>query len=133
MTQLTPAEFKCLRVSIGLTTRWLAQRWDVAEYSVKRWENSRMLPEEFSDDMIGLRKRFLDEVSKGVAARNEALLVPRVDRDTNLGFPAQWWQLIAWQIHAKADTMLLYYDDYTEDLEPEPDDLDPDDEQTTQS
>lgn len=123
---LTPAEFKCLRASLGLTTKWLADRWDVAEFSVKRWERARMLPEEFSEDMLGLRRRFLDEVAQGKACVADSISVPRTDRDTDLGFPAAWWQLIAWRVHEDTGQMILFYDDFTEDLEPEPDDLDGD-------
>lgn len=124
--RLTPAEFKCLRASLGLTTKWLADRWDVAEFSVKRWERARMLPEEFSEDMLGLRRRFLDEVAQGKACMADSISVPRTDRDTDLGFPAAWWQLIAWRVHEDTGQMILFYDDFTEDLEPEPDDLDGD-------
>ena len=124
--RLTPAEFKCLRASLGLTTKWLADRWDVAEFSVKRWERARMLPEEFSEDMLGLRRRFLDEVAQGKACVADSISVPRTDRDTDLGFPAAWWQLIAWRVHEDTGQMILFYDDFTEDLEPEPDDLDGD-------
>lgn len=124
--RLTPAEFKCLRASLGLTTKWLADRWDVAEFSVKRWERARMLPEEFSEDMLGLRQWFLDEVAQREACVADSISVPRTDRDTDLGFPASWWQLIAWRVHEDTGQMILFYDDFTEDLEPEPDDLDGD-------
>lgn len=124
--RLTPAEFKCLRASLGLTTKWLADRWDVAEFSVKRWERARMLPEEFSEDMLGLRRRFLDEVAQGKACVADSISVPRTDRDTDLGFPAAWWQLIAWRVHEDTGQMILFYDDFTEDLEHEHDDLDGD-------
>lgn len=121
--RLTPAEFKCLRASLGLTTKWLADRWDVAEFSVKRWERERMLPEEFSEDMLGLRQWFLDEVAQREACVADSISVPRTDRDTDLGFPAAWWQLIAWRVHEDTGQTILFYDDFTEDLEPEPDDL----------
>lgn len=124
--RLTPAEFKCLRASLGLTTKWLADRWGVAEFSVKRWERARMLPEEFSEDMLGLRRRFLDEVAQGKACVTDSISVPRTDHDTDLGFPAAWWQLIAWRVHEDTGQMILFYDDFTEDLEPEHDDLDGD-------
>lgn len=127
--RLTPAEFKCLRASLGLTTKWLADRWGVAEFSVKRWERARMLPEEFSEDMLGLRRRFLDEVDQGKACVADSISVPRTDRDTDLGFPSAWWQLIAWRVHEETGQMILFYDDFTEDLEPEPDDLDGDDDE----
>lgn len=121
--RLTPAEFKCLRTSLGLTTKWLADRWDVAEFSVKRWERARMLPEEFSEYMLGLRQWFLDEVAQREACVADSISVPRTDRDTDLGFPAAWWQLIAWRVHEDTGQTILFYDDFTEDLEPEPDDL----------
>ena len=35
---MTPAENKALRESMGLTLKWLAERWGVTVQSVKRWE-----------------------------------------------------------------------------------------------
>ncbi len=121
--RLTPAEFHCLRQQLGLSTRWLAERWDVAERSVQRWENSRMLPLEFSVDMLDLRDRQRREIqneSDSVRRTQSGIMVPRKNIMA-AEYPAEWWQIIAWHVHEQTGATILYDDDYTEDLEPEPD------------
>ena len=69
---MTSAEMKCLRESMGLTTKWLSARWDVAEFSVKRWERDRYLPENLETDLRGLKRRFDAEVQHTAAVTAES-------------------------------------------------------------
>ena len=125
--RLTPAEFHCLRQQLGVTTRWLSERWNVTERSVQRWENNRMLPVEFTEDLLALRARQLDlirtQCEEAMRAQS-GVMVPR--KTITAEFPAEWWQIIAWHVHEQTGATILYADDTTEDLEPEPDDLDGD-------
>lgn len=114
---MTPAEFKCCRESLGLSTRWLADRWGVSEYSVQRWERNRILPDDLQADLLGLQVRFAAEISKGVGERGETIIVPRTNVDSVQGFPAAWWRLIAWQVRLKTEGLILYYDDDVADLD----------------
>lgn len=126
--RLTPAEFHCLRQQLGVTTKWLANRWNVTERSVQRWENSRCLPFEFTKDLLALRARQLDlirtQCEEAMRAQS-GVMVPRKNI-MPAEFPAEWWQIIAWHVHEQTGATILYADDTTEDLEPEPDDLDGD-------
>ncbi|WP_033518466.1 helix-turn-helix domain-containing protein [Bifidobacterium cuniculi] len=126
---MTPAEFKSCRESLGLSTRWLADRWGVSEYSVQRWERSRLLPDDLQADLLGLQVRFAAEVAKGIEEHGDAIIVPRTNAESVQDFPATWWRLIAWQIRLKTGGVILYYDDDTDGLDDEVDDLEGDDEQ----
>ena len=55
---MTPAENKALRESMGLTLKWLAERWGVTVQSVKRWEGSRTPPPQIAKDMLDLKRKF---------------------------------------------------------------------------
>lgn len=90
-----PAEMKCLRESLGLSTAWLARRWDVAERSVQRWERDRQLPVALEEDL----ERLAVERDQQVAAivresGNAPILVPRLDREGD-EWPAEWHRAVA--------------------------------------
>lgn len=128
---LTAAEFHCLRQQLGLTTKWLAERWQVTERSVQRWETSaeRRLPFDLTEDMLSLRTRQLREIeqaSEDVMRTMGGVMVPRKNLIPS-EYPAEWWQIIAWHVHERTGATIVYDDD-TSDDEPERDDLDGDDE-----
>lgn len=105
---LTSAETKCLRESMGLTTKWLADRWHVAEYSVKRRETNRILPDEFETDLRGLKTRFDKAVQAAADTPADAcIIVPRTDRG-NGEYPAAWHRAIAQQAAARCHCRILY-------------------------
>lgn len=103
---INSAEMKCLRESMGLTTKWLAIRWGVAESSVKRWEHTRLLHEPLEQDLRALKKRFDTEVrqqadaadSNSHTGRQTILTVPRVDGHAGGDYPASWYRAIAQQV-----------------------------------
>ncbi|MCH4835650.1 helix-turn-helix domain-containing protein [Bifidobacterium pseudolongum] len=120
--RLTPAEFHCLRQQLGVTTKWLASRWNVTERSVQRWENFRCLPLEFTEDVLALRTRQLDlihtQCEEAMRAQS-GVMVPRKNI-MPAEYPAEWWQIIAWHVHEKTGATILYTDDATEEFEEKP-------------
>ena len=111
-TTMTSAEFKCLRESMGLTTKWLASRWDVSEFSVQRWERNRMLPEKLAEDMTRLKTRFDGEVERAVETGGECFIVPRNDRFRTMDdMPAAWHHMIAQRVRERSGARILFEDD----------------------
>lgn len=114
-TTMTSAEFKCLRESMGLTTKWLASRWDVSEFSVQRWERNRALPAELEKDMRSLKERFDREVARVAESGGDCVLVPRNDRLRTAGaMPAAWHRMVAQRASEKAGLRILFEDDEQE-------------------
>ena len=103
---MTSAEMKCLRESMGLTTKWLAARWDVAEFSVKRWERDRYLPDNLETDLRGLKRRFDAEVR-----HTAAVIVPRTEPESTGDMPAAWRRAIAQRARELSGARILYIDD----------------------
>lgn len=111
-TDMTSAEFKSLRESMGLTTKWVADHWNVAEYSVKRWERNRQPPEEIARGMLDLKRRFDALVARdSKAGPDTTLLVPRLDRECPDGMPAAWHRAIARRAAEAHGARILYLDD----------------------
>ena len=73
---MTPAENKALRESMGLTLKWLAERWGVTVQSVKRWEGSRTPPPQIAKDMLDLKRKFDAEVQRLVEGGGDIVEVP---------------------------------------------------------
>jgi len=86
---IRPADLKCQRERMGLTTKWLAERWDVAEYSVKRWENNRVMPAEFTEDWLALLYDYAQQVD--TYSRRDVIIVPRVNADS-LAYPGAFYR-----------------------------------------
>lgn len=110
--KMTSAEFRCLRESMGLTTKWLAVRWDVSEFSVQRWERNRTLPDELADDMLRLKERFDGEIGRAIETGGDCLTVPRNDRHgTADDMPSSWHHMIAQRIRERSGMRILFDDD----------------------
>ena len=105
---MTPAELKTLRESMGLTIKWLAARWHTAEYSVKRWERNRRLPDKLAQDMQTLRREYRKAITEGIAANEPTIIVPRTDATTPDGKPASWHRSVAQRIREATDCKLVY-------------------------
>lgn len=113
---MTSAEMKCLRESMGLTAKWLSARWGVAEFSVKRWERDRYLPENLETDLRGLKRRFDAEVRHTAAVTAEAgeeaaVIVPRTEPESTGGMLAAWHRAIAQRARELSGARILYTDD----------------------
>ena len=93
---MTPAENKALRESMGLTLKWLAERWGVTVQSVKRWEGSRTPPPQIAKDMLDLKRKFAGGVYTIVQNHTHLLEVPPRDRDcTGSEQSAAWARAVA--------------------------------------
>lgn len=86
---IRPAELKCQRERMGLTTKWVAERWDVAEYSVKRWENNRLLPAEFTEDWVAMLYDYEQQIN--TYSQRDVIIVPRVNVDS-LAYPGAFYR-----------------------------------------
>lgn len=109
---MTSAEFKCLRESLGLTTKWLSARWGVSEFSVQRWERNRALPAELERDIRGLKERFDREVARVAESGGDCVLVPRSDRLRPADdMPAAWHHMVAQRASERTGLRILFDDD----------------------
>ncbi|MCI1901840.1 MAG: hypothetical protein LKI93_03825 [Bifidobacteriaceae bacterium] len=108
---MTPAEFKCQRETMGLSTKWLAERWKVSEYSVQRWERSRQLPQALETDFNAIVVEFSQRVKEAAEIGGESIIVPRTDREAPVEYPAQWYRAIAQRAHEETGIRILFYGD----------------------
>lgn len=92
---MTPAEFKCAREMMGLSTAWLAKRWGVSNVSVQRWERNRELPKAIERDMNGMLAEFLREVDEGSARCDGSIEVPRTDAECLGEYPSAYYRRVA--------------------------------------
>lgn len=105
---MTPAELKTLRESMGLTIKWLAARWHTSEYSVTRWERNRRLPDTLAQDMQTLRREYRKAITEGIAANEPTIIVPRTDATTHDDKPAAWHRSVAQRIREATGCKLVY-------------------------
>lgn len=114
---MTPAEFKTLRESLGLTTAWLADRFNVSERSVQRWDNGDSpVPDAIAGELLDIEdcaEERADDALEQLRAHDGAEIeyqVPRVDEDVpNASFPASFYRAVAARVRAgNADVRLVY-------------------------
>lgn len=105
---MTPADFKAMRESMGLSTKWLAVRWGVSMLSVQRWERNRSMPPELERDFESIRSCFRAEVDDGVSDASPSLSVPRVDDESPDGFPAAYHRAVALRIAESTGAHLVF-------------------------
>lgn len=93
---MTPAELKAWRERLGLSTRWLAERWHVRELTVQRWERDRQAPDGVLADMQQLIAAYRIQAATLAATGQKAVEVPRVDSATpDPAWPAAWYRAVA--------------------------------------
>lgn len=92
---MTPAEFKCAREMMGLSTAWLAARWGVSNMSVQRWERNRALPKPLDGDVREMLDGFLGRVEEGAARCDGLIEVPRTDAECLGEYPSAYYRRIA--------------------------------------
>jgi hypothetical protein len=105
---VTPAEVKAWRERMGLSTRWLAERWDCPEQSVQRWERSRVLPAGLVADLWKLIRTFTVEASTLAASGAATIWVPRTDADSPDGRPAAWHRAVGLEAAAITSATLTF-------------------------
>lgn len=104
---MTPAEFKTLREALGLSTRWLAERWDVQEQTIQRWERTRTPPDRLAHDLQALTREAGRQVEAGIDREDAEIMVPRTDSETTR-YPAMWYRRIASRIAAETGATIVY-------------------------
>lgn len=117
---LTPAEFKALRTSMGLTAAWVAGQLGVAVNSVLRWERDRTPPEKAARFLQETKMRFDGEVewydgrADGLdsAGRRESryMLVPRRYPDDPERMPAGWHLMVAQRVRERHPEVRVLFD-----------------------
>lgn len=106
---MTPAEFKCTRESLGLSSQWLANRWGVALYSVQRWEKSRQLPEELAIDLEGIIEKMRREIDEASFGGGDRLIeVPRTDDESPDDMPAAYHRAVALAVARSTGARIVY-------------------------
>ena len=108
---MTPAELKCARERLGLTTQWLADRWGVALYSVKRWETSRTVPDDLAADVEVMLDRMDGAIESGRFCADRVIEVPRTDAESPGGMPAAYHRAVAFEVARETGARLKYYGD----------------------
>ena len=105
---MTPAEFKARREAMGLSTQWLATRWNVSLMSVQRWERNRSMPSGLAEDFETIEDGFREDVDMGIDESLPVLRVPRVDSDSDDGFPAAYHRAVALRIAERTGAQLVF-------------------------
>ncbi|MGW4528892.1 antitoxin Xre-like helix-turn-helix domain-containing protein [Amycolatopsis sp. NPDC004378] len=119
--RVTPADFKTIRESLGLSAQWLATAVDVDQRTVRRWEDGALplradvvdlltrLDEQMTADVAAEADRVLAGLGAGAGADPAAVLdtlapadwpvleIPRVDTDVTdeRGLPASYHRAVA--------------------------------------
>lgn len=93
---MNSAEFKCLREYMGFTTKFLAMKWDVSEYSIQRWERNRDVPPNIAHWLRDCLRKFDRAVDNAIRGSDldEPLLVPRTDDESVNIIPAAVYRRI---------------------------------------
>ena len=102
------AEFKSLRESLQLTTKWLSRRWGITENSIQRWERNRLPPDDVVDDLQSIAQQAEETIIEGVHRDYGTIEVPRLDRDSLDGFPASYHRMIARRIAEQTGAEIVY-------------------------
>lgn len=123
-TPLSPAEFKALRTSMGVTAAWVAGRLGVAANSVLRWERDRTPDKQAARFLLELKMRFDGEVEwyderagdPDPSGRREGrfILIPRHDPDDPERMPAGWHLMVAQRVRERHPDVRVMFDDGAE-------------------
>lgn len=113
---MTPAEFKTLRESLGLTTEWLATQFEVSQRTIARWEDDGTPPEAVAGELLNIEdyaEGLVDDILEQLRALDGADLeyaVPRINDDApSEQFPASFWRAIGARVRAgNADVVLTW-------------------------
>ena len=118
--RMTAAEFRITREYLGLTTAWLADRLDVRERTVHRWEAGESpIPVRVGEDIeaiaaetAGLVGRLIDDCAD--TPDRGALLTYRTDADYRAHypesmFPASWHRAVVARVRAQVPGLAVDY------------------------
>lgn len=113
---MTPAEFKTLRESLGLTTEWLAIHFKVAQRTIMRWEDAGTPPENVAGELLNIEEyaeSLADDILEQLRAVDGAEIeyaVPRINDDAvSDQFPASFWRAVGARVRAgNPDVQLIW-------------------------
>ena len=113
---MTGAEFRALRESLALSSKWLADRWNITERTVLRWEYDQSPVRDWAAAKLRAIAAEADEETDRLTTerqhgKNPIIWTYRTDAelhaDRDLTYPAAWHRAAAYraaaQIHARLD------------------------------
>ncbi|RLP76343.1 DUF1870 family protein [Mycetocola tolaasinivorans] len=111
---MTPAEFRAVRESIGLSIEAITRLLSVSRSIVQKWEaGASPIPAGVADALTVLESRFYDQVEKLLDESAPEILVYRRDLESwaDTGLPARWHSQAAAQARATTHATISYRPD----------------------
>lgn len=113
---MTCAEFRCLRMRMGLTAQWFAEHIHVSLISVQRWERCRRPSEMAVREILELKKRFDAEVADLAEHGGVDIAVPRSGRTLDgCDMPVGWYQMVAQAVSELRPARIVFREGEGED------------------
>ncbi len=117
MTEMSGAEFRCLREFLGLNSAWMAKHLDVNERTVLRWEFERNEVRDFARLAIltinGNAEQLVDALADACTEQSPVIRTYRTDEhfqdDTGLPYPASWHRAAATRAALKVGYARIEY------------------------
>lgn len=111
---MTPAEFKVLRESLGLSAQWLATRFKVSLRSIRNWEDgSSPIPPGIVEELLAVEDFVEAEADDAIdqlqGGGKQVYAVPRVDGDAPDELPASLYRAIGARVRASLPDVELDY------------------------
>lgn len=113
---MTPAEFKTVRESLGLSAQWLASRLSVSLRSIRHWEDGEIpIPDGVAAELLNLEdyvEAAADEIVEQLREFDggvQVYAVPRVDADAPGDLPASLYRAIGARVRASLPDAELDY------------------------
>lgn len=107
---MSPAEFRCIREYLGLTTQWVATRLWVNPRAVLRWESEgEKVPENAAALMRDMLTESAIAVDDLIAAGNH-LVVPNEMTWTHGDYPPTWHRAIAFRAWLGLNGITIEYE-----------------------
>lgn len=107
---MTPAEFRCLREYLGLSTQWVAVQLGVGPRAVLRWETPGTgdVPQRAAELLVKMRGIARNAVDAAqTTPKGQTLMVPPHANAWQHGFPPAWHRHIAVRIAEKLGANVL--------------------------
>lgn len=116
---MSAAEFRCLREWLGLTTRWLADKLDVAERTVHRWEaDVSPIPAGVADALLALSEQTYGILNTAIDEMldlpDPAIATYRTDEEfaaaqPEAGWPASWHRALCARVADEVPGLRITY------------------------
>lgn len=110
---MTPAEFKVVRESLGLTAQFLATRFSVSLRSIRNWEDgTRPIPAGVVEELLALEdfvESTADDAVEQLHGDEQTYAVPRTDADSPDDLPAGLYRAVGARVRASLPDATLDY------------------------